>query len=141
LNLANQIGTIRIKAGVAAGTSDITSDIVDLANTDGVLFTVLLGALTSGHVTTITVEHGDAANLSDAETVTGSSTGALADGAADKVVQIEMTQPTKRYARIKVDRGTQNAVVDGILAQTFGHRKLPLTKDSTVHLQTILQSP
>jgi hypothetical protein len=42
-----------------------------------------------------------------------------------------IVQPQERYVRCVVDRGTQNAVVDGIVAYQYGAKEGPTTHDST----------
>lgn len=117
-------------AGVA-GTSAINSSVIDTANAEGVLFVVTFGAITSGAVTSIKVQHGDAANLSDAADVVGTSQ-TIADTDDDKVFYVDVRKPLKRYVRLVVSRATQNAVVASANAHVYGLRSQPVTHGTNV---------
>ena len=59
-------------------------------------------------------------------------TAAMADGDSDKLIQLDIVKPRKQYVRVVLVRGTQNAVIDGIVAYQYGPLKLPTTHDSSV---------
>jgi hypothetical protein len=56
---------------------------------------------------------------------------AVADDDDNQIVGLDIYKPLKRYVRCVVDRGTQNAVVDGVIAIQYGARALPTTQDAT----------
>lgn len=113
-------------AGAAAQTA-INGSIVDLAGCAGVLFIVRMGAITSGAVTSIKVQHGDAAALGDAADVLGTSQ-TIADDDDGEIFYIDLSHPTKRYARIVVSRATQDAVVASAEAIVYGVPVAPTTQ-------------
>lgn len=100
---------ITVTAGAAAAT-DITGTTIDTANFRGCMFVVQLGAIVSGAVTSLKVQHGDASNMSDAADIEGSSQ-TIADTDDEKTVYVDVAQLTKRYIRLYVDRATQNATL------------------------------
>lgn len=122
----------RVSAGVVAGTSDVTSATVDMAVDNGyrgVQFCVPFGVITSGAVTTVKVqESADDSNWAD---LAGTSI-TVADTDDDKMVLIDIYRPGKRYIRCIVDRGTQNAVVDGIFALLYENNMEPVSQSADV---------
>jgi len=144
-NMSSAIKTIRLKPdgstyAVAAGTSDLNSDVVDMAGYEGVRFIIGFGTITSGAVTSIKVQQGQASNLSDAADLAGSAI-TVADTDDNKLAISEIFRPQERYVRLVTDRGTQNAVVDFLVAELYGARKLPITQDATVISAEIANSP
>lgn len=102
---------VRRAISPAAATTDNTayvSQIIDLAGFGMLVFAILLGAIADVDATfTVLVEHGDAANLSDAAAVPDASLTGTELGAAplfssdDKVRKIGYVG-TKRYVRLTV---------------------------------------
>lgn len=135
MNLTKAVKTIRLKPdgtnwALAAGTTDVESEVVDTLGFQGVRFMAGFGAITSGAVTKIKVQQGTATNLSDAADLEGSGV-TVADTDDNKVAIVEVNRPTERYVRCAFDRGTQNAIVDFLVAELFNPRNLPITDDGT----------
>ena len=132
---------IRVMNAVAAGTSDQNSSVVDMANWDGVKFYTAFGAITSGAVTSVKAQQAAASDASDAADLEGSAV-TVADDDDNQIVVHDIHRPRERYVRIVVDRGTQNAVIDGIVAVLYRGRVQPTTDDSTtVVARKLLASP
>ena len=135
--LATSVTPIRVSTAVAAGTTDVNSAWVDVSNADGVRFVAMFGALTANQVTSVKLQgaclsnQADAADLLDSETGNVITTANLADGDTNKIAVVEVYKPKVRYVRAVVDRGTANAVVDGILAQLVLRNPLAYTADTT----------
>ena len=118
---------IHLKRGIspAAAVVDNTlfvSQIADLAGYDAAEFAILTGALADADATfTTLVEHGDAANLSDAAAVPDDQLLGLETQASflfsddDKVFKIGL-RTSKRYARVTITpaANTGNAFVAGV---------------------------
>lgn len=127
-NISNQIKTTRVMNAVAAGTTDQNSSSVDMSNFEGVRFIAAFGAITAGAVTSVKVaQSADDTNWDD---LLGSAV-TVADDDDNQVVVIDVWRPIDRYIRCTIDRGTQNAVIDGVIAEQYGARVLPTTDDST----------
>jgi hypothetical protein len=119
----------RVENAVAAGTTAVESDVVDVAGYEGVMFVIALGAIVSGAVTSAKAQQGAASDLSDAADLLGTSV-TIADTDDNKLVYLDVNQPRERYVRCLVSRATQNATVDGITAILYGARVVPTTHDS-----------
>jgi len=109
----------------AAATTDINGAIVDLAGYNGLQAIVTFGAITSGAVTSVKMQVGDNSALSDAADVTGLSV-TVADDDDGKVFVLDLVKPLKRYARVVVDRATQNAVVEQGTYIRYGAKDMPV---------------
>jgi hypothetical protein len=127
-NLSSSTKLQRVSNAVAAGTTAINSSVVDTARFEGVLFLVMMAAIVAGAVTSIKLQHGDAADLSDAADLEGTSV-AVADSDDNKIVYLDVKRPLKRYVRVVVSRATQNAAIDGIVAIGYGAGVIPPTHD------------
>jgi len=115
----------------AAGTTDVSGDIQDMAGFEAVAFAVTFGAITANAVTSVKVQQGDESDLSDAEDVAGSSI-TVADDDDDQVFISDIIRPEKRYVRVVVDRGTANAVVASALALQYRAKEMPVTQSADV---------
>lgn len=103
---------VTLTAGAAAATP-INGAIIDTLGFGGVCFSVGFGAIVGGAVTSIKAQWGNASNLSDAEDIEGTAQ-TIADTKDDKMFYIDVLRPKKRYVRLVVSRGTQNATVVAI---------------------------
>lgn len=135
--LSQRVKTVRVVNATAAGTSDINGSTLDMAGYDSVRFIALLGTLTATQVTLLKAQQGDASNLSDAADITGATTTAAGDSDGNKMLILDVVRPQKRYVRCVVDRGTANAVVDGVIAELYNARVEAITADTTVSQQAI----
>ena len=116
--------------GVAA-TSDIEGVTLDMAGYAGVMAVVTFGAITGSAVTSIKMQQGAASNMSDAADLEGTGQ-TIADDDDDETFVIDLKQPTDRYVRLYVDRGTQNAVVASATYIQYGARSKPVSHASGV---------
>lgn len=129
--LANVVKITRVKAAVAAGTSAIQSDAVDMAGFEGVVFLTLFGAITSGAVTSVEVQQSATAALGGTENDLAGTNIAVADDDDDQVVVHDIFRPSSRYVNVQINRATQNAVIDGVIAIQYGPAVIPTTNDAT----------
>lgn len=129
-SLAKNTKLIRVENAAAAGTSDLTSDAIDTAGFEGCALFFAFGTITSGAVTSCKVQQSTASDLSGAADLEGSAV-TVADTDDNKIVMIDIKHPRERYLCGIIDRGTQNAVVDGIWALLYNPRVAPTTHDST----------
>lgn len=109
-DLANHLEVRRAISPVAATTDNTAyvSQIIDIAGFDQLVFAILLGALADADATfAVLVEHGDAANLSDAApapdtSLTGTEAAAGFTFADDNKVRKIGYVGSKRYVRLTV---------------------------------------
>ena len=121
-------------AGVA-GTTAINGSTLDMQNYEAVLMLVRMGAITGSAVTSIKAQQGDQSDASDMSDLLGTDV-TIADSDDDEVFAIDLIKPEKRYARLVVNRATQNAVVAGAEYIQTGPRKQPITQDAGVTVET-----
>lgn len=136
MNLSKAVKTIRLKPDasgwtVAAGTSNVNSDIVDTAGFDAVRFIVGFGAIVSGGVQSIKVQQGAAAAMGDAADLAASAI-TVADADDNKIAISDFIRPLERYLRVSTLRATQNSTIDFALAELYRARSEPITDDATV---------
>lgn len=145
MNLTNKVKTIRAHAPVAAGATNVTdSAVIDMQGYEGCRFIVGFGAIVSGAATSVKVQQATA-KTSDTALTSGADlegTGVtVADTDDNTMVIIDVYQPRERYLQVHILRATQNATVDLVIAEQYGAKKLPITKDATVSSQEIHASP
>jgi hypothetical protein len=138
-NLLSTAEFVRVENAAAAATTDIESDGVDISGFENIVFVVAFGAITANAVTNVHLEQStDNVTFADLE---GTSV-TVADDDDNLLAVLEIHRPRERYVRCVVDRGTQNAVVDGIFAiKHNGTRYAPITQGATVLGSEIHVSP
>lgn len=130
--LSEGVKVVRHSVSVAAGTTDVEpSNGIDTQGYQGVMFLIEFGAITAGAVTSVkaqqsSVVDGTGDTFADIE---GTAQTVAADD-DDQVFIIDVRNPGERYVRAVVDRGTQNAEVDSIVAILYGADKMPTTHDA-----------
>lgn len=143
MQLTNKVKTTLCKTAVAAGTTDITdATVIDMAGYEGCRFIFSFGAITGSAVTSIAVA-ALATSSPTPETDDMIGTGiSVADTADDTIYIIDIYKPRLRYLRPHVQRATQNAVLNCIIAEQYGHSGLePIAKSATVTTQELHVSP
>lgn len=124
---------------VAAGTTSTTSSSVDMLGYGAARFIALFGTLTASHVTNIKLQgSSDNTNFAD---LTGSATTSLADADSGKILIIDIFKPVQRYLRVSVQRGTANAVINGVLAEQLRASFGAIAADTNVGSQKVLNAP
>jgi hypothetical protein len=127
----------RIANDAVAGTSDITSSVIDMTGFDGALIFAALGDVTSTCALTLTVKENTANSTSSPAptAVAGGALGPFTAGATDHdngIIAIDVVRPAQRYLFAVLNRTTANAVVDGIFALKYRARNVPVAQDATV---------
>jgi len=134
----------RIKNAVAAGTTEVLSDVLDMQGYDSVMFIAVLGDVTDTSVLTLTAKGNTASSTSSPTPVAitdGSCTfTAGATDADNKMMIVDVLRPAKRYVFASLTRTTANAVVDSIIAIQYCSRSVDITQGSTV-LKSALSTP
>lgn len=131
MNSANNEKVIRVMNAVAAGTSVQTSSAIDTQGYEGVKIYTSFGAITTGAVTSVEVQQSSDDAAADAYTDLLSTNIAVTDAQDNMVVVHDIYRPRERYLKLQINRATQNAVIDGVIAVLYGSRKKPTTDDST----------
>lgn len=138
MNLSNRAKATRLSEAVAAGTSDVTSDAVDMQGFLSAEFMVALGAITAGAETAVRLQgSSDGASWSNLE---GTDV-TVADDEGGTLVIIDLSRAKHRYVRCVVDRGTENAAVDAIICRQYLGRREPVEHDATVSNVLLSHAP
>jgi hypothetical protein len=95
------------------------------------MFVVAFGAITATAVTSIKLQQSSDDGAGDAFADIAGTAVTVADDDDNKLVYLDIQHQTERYLRVVVDRGTANAVVDGIVAIQYGPANAPVTHDAT----------
>jgi hypothetical protein len=131
-------------APVAAGTTDQTGTGIFMGGPDGfdsVIFVYWLGTITSGAVTSAKAQQSSDDGSGDDYTDLAGSSQTIADTKSGKIFLLEIVRPEKAYVRPYIDRGTQNAVINGILAIQFHSRSRPAIQSTDIAGSVILVTP
>ena len=115
----------------AAGTTAIKGAAIDMSDYETVLFVVPFGTITAGAVTSIKAQQSVDTTDGNFTDLQGTSV-TVADTNDDTTFYLEVSKPIKRYVRLYVSRGTQNAVVGNIIAIQAEGRVKPPTQDTTI---------
>jgi hypothetical protein len=118
--------------GAGAGTTDHNSDSVDTNGFGGCAFLAHIGAITASAVTSVHLE-GSLDGSTNWTDLVGTNID-IADDEDDTLFILDASNHLKafRYLRCVVDRGTQNAVVQGITAILYNAHSLPTSHHSSV---------
>jgi hypothetical protein len=113
----------------AAGTTTATSDVIDTQGFEAMLIQIGWGAIVSGAVTSLKLQHSDASGSGFAD-VAGSNI-TVADTDDFKVSEYEVYRPQKRYWKIVASRATQNSTIDFEEVTLYRGQNLAPTQGST----------
>ena len=132
-NFMNDINMTRVANASAAGQTTITSDVIDMSGYDVASFIAILGDVTDTAELTLTVQHGDADDGSDAvETTIAASFTATATSADNGMLVVENIRPEKRYLRVTLHRGVANAAAYAIVALRADPSEAPVLQDGVL---------
>lgn len=106
MQLSTEVKLTKVQNHTAAGTSAVTSDSVDMAGFEGVLFLTSFGTAAAGNTLKLqqSSDDGDQDAWSD---VAGSS---VTSGDSDEDVYIDVFRPTKQFVRVVAARGTSSTL-------------------------------
>ena len=130
----------RVMDAKAAGTTAQDSTAVDMQNFEAVMFVAAFGTLTATQVTSIKAQQATSSSGTFTD-LDGTKVGELDDDDGNKLLVLDVKNPTERYVRCVVSRGTANAVIDGVVAIQYGPRKKPTSQGSTVSASVAVTGP
>lgn len=131
--LSDEVKIDVVAAAAAAAQTDVASDILDMEGFDSVMFLALMGDVTSGSVLELAVQQNSVNSTSGMAEI--NSSGVFTAGAADadsKLLKADTKRVKEQFVRAVLSRGTQNAVVGGIIAIRYNARNIPTTDGATV---------
>lgn len=113
-NFLNACKLVKVADHTTAGTSDVTSSIVDTAGYRGVVFLTSLS--TANATNTIKVQQNTANQTTGMADLTGTS---VTSGSSDEDVIVEVHNPLERYIQVVVARGA-STTCESIWACLYG---------------------
>lgn len=126
--LSEEIKLTLVQAALADGQTDPDSSAVDMAGFDGVMFVGIVGTITGAGTLDLTVQQSDdEAGAPDAYNALSGATAQAtgAGGDSDKLLVIDVDQPSKRYLRTNLTRAAANSIWGGTLAIQYKARSKP----------------
>ena len=114
------------KAAIAAGQTAITSDVVDMADYDAVVFFTTVGTISATAVTSIKVQQSNDNGVSDSWADLAGTKLDIADDDDGQTFGVQIIRPRERYLRAVVSRGTANAAIGEIYALRLGADRVPV---------------
>jgi len=109
----------------ASGSADRTGSIIDMEGREGCLFIFKFAAIAAGATTSVKVQQGAVANMSDAADLAGTGI-SVADDDDDQTFVIDVVKPQERYLRGYVDKDASNATAEVLVCIPYGARKRPV---------------
>lgn len=135
LSSLEDVKVVKISDPVAAGTTAVTSDAIDMAGYEGAIVLGAFGTAAANNVCKLqqSSDNGVADDYSDLE---GSLT---APGASDEDFAISVVRPTKRYLKAVAARGT-STTLENMWAILFGPKAKPVTNaiSGTITTKTLV---
>lgn len=133
-NLLNVVAVKVAKVATGAGTTTVSTDVIDTAGAAGVVF---VGTITTPAADNkVGIEQGATVNLADAAPLVGSK---ACDGDHGTFV-IEVHRPTERYVRATIARGTSTAIGE-VYAILYGADFAESNSDAAAVVSELLCSP
>lgn len=139
-NLSRHTTPWVLSSGVSAGNGDTQSTTpIDLANSNGVLFFITLGVVSSGGSGTIKVQMSTDFNVTDPWSDVQSTGFAYAVANSTQGCVIDLYRPQKRYLRIQTIRGgSGNTVIASVTALSYHDNIAPNTPGTTTTTGNIM---
>lgn len=116
--LSENVRVTKLQDHTAAGTSTVTSDELDMAGYDSVMFVTSFGTAAANNLVTV---HQGAVSGSVAASVA-----LLASGTSDEDVILDVQHPLYRYLKLVATRGT-SSTLESIWAIQYNARSKPVT--------------
>lgn len=133
-----------VEASAVAGTSTLTTDVLDMTGYDSVMFVAMLGDVTDTSVLALTAKGNSADSVSSPTPTTYEGAATYTAGASDadgKLMIVDIEKPRDRYVFATLARGTANAVLNGIIAIQYNGSLKPEVQGSTVLVATHTNDP
>ena len=131
--ISEEVLLTKVKDVSAANTGDVTSDSVNMAGYEGVMFFASYGTAATDNLPNLETSNDDGS--SDAFTdLAGTEVGV---GSSDEDVWVDVINPREQYIRAIFARGTSTTLGD-IWALRYGAKKKPVdnTTAGTIHGET-----
>jgi len=128
MNITKSTKFTRVSNSVAGGLTTINSSSVDMSGYGSVTFAVAFGAINTTSVSDVRAQQ--SADNSVFNDLAGTKI-SVADTDDNKLVLLEINEPTDKFLRCVVQRATANSAVDSIVAIQSRPSLEPTTQDVT----------
>jgi hypothetical protein len=125
MNLSSRVKLLKVKDHSAANTTDVTSDEVDTAGYDGVMFVTSFGTAATDN--TLKAQQDIVTGMASAADLLATS---VTSGASDEDVWIDIYRPQERFVRVVAERGT-SSTLESIWAILYNPRSMPVDNATT----------
>lgn len=137
MNLSKEVKITKVKAASATGTTEVTSDVVDMAGFEGVIFLTNIGSFNAGNF--LKGQQDTVVGMGTVQDLEGSKVVATANG---ETVFLDIYKPKERFVRASVIRAGATTVLGEIYALQYSGRVSPVDNDTVdVLLGSLLISP
>ena len=123
--LSENVKIVLAKAAQSAATTEVLSDIIDMAGFEGVVFRTRFGTANAGNYIKVKQDT-DAAG----GTMTDLAGTKVTSGASDEGVAIDINRPQKRYLQLSATR-TVSSTLGEVWADLYGPVKAPVVSALT----------
>ena len=120
--LMNNVKITLVKAAQTEAGTDVTTDIIDMAGFEGVVFFGTIATANAANY--IYAQQGTASDGSNMADLAGTKVVAAANG---QVVWLDIYKPEKRYVRAYIERGGANTATGDFYAIQYQGRKWLIT--------------
>lgn len=135
-NYLSRTKVLKVKDQASAATSDVTSDIVDTAGFEGVVFVTSFSTANATNV--MKLQQNTANQTTGMADLAGS---AVSSGSSDEDVIIELHRPQERYVQAVIARGASTAV-EAVWAFLYGQGgQIAANSVSGTQVAKVLVSP
>lgn len=110
----------------ASGTADRNGAILDMKGFESVQIICIMATIAQGAVTSMKVQQGAAANMSDAADLEGSAITIAADD-DDQIFICDLIKPQERYIRVVMDKDASNATAESVIYAQYDAKIKPVT--------------
>jgi hypothetical protein len=145
MNFIKQNEILEVAAPVAAAlNTDDASDILDMANFEGVVFIQAITDSANTGVATLTAQQNTINSASGMAALSGAVVTATAgddDTLNDKLLVLEVHKPLERYLRVRRQSATANIAFGNMIAIRYGQRVLPEAESATIIDSVLAISP
>lgn len=127
-NLTDNVKIDAVLGYYAAGTTKRTSDILDMAGFDGVVFVAVFGTIIENGTLDVFPEQHTLNQTSGMAEIAGTSAYTITAGAAaltKSCIIVDVWKPQERYVQCNITPAAQNAVICGMVAIRYGGRLTP----------------
>jgi hypothetical protein len=130
-----------VMAAQAAAQTTLTSTAIYTQDFQTTVFDTVIGTSTTGQVTTVKIQGGNLANLSDMADLAGSHI-TLVDPASNLMISHEIVESQYQYLQVVILRTVQNVGISAVVATQYGSHRAPTVDDpTTVQARLLLVSP